>query len=324
MKQIIIIILLLFLVDCYSQNNESSILENKAEIEKYVHANSKRFAKFELKKIHDFPPERDAQDSICRRIGDSLKINEYYYKADFDNNGLTDFLLIGDDYNCDESRSISCNFSSLVMMKFPKDSVKIYNLNIGGGCIIPKIVKRNNQTILEVYNRRRGILNAKGNNVVQHTLIYKYDGFIDYNEEYAKHSIEKIEFSTFGCYGTCPVFLLVIDKERNSTFFAERFNFGSEEEKMKKMTSYNREGTFKTVIKQENYNQILGLLEYMNFANFKNENMGYEEDSGNSILKITYDNGKEKIIENNGSIGNYSLDRLFDLLSELRFNQKWE
>ncbi|QGK72702.1 DUF6438 domain-containing protein [Flavobacterium sp. SLB02] len=326
MKRIIFITIQILFINCYSQKNESNTLKSKTELENYVRVNSKRFAKFELKKIHDFAPESDAQDSICRRIGDSLKINEYYYKADFDNNGLLDFLLIGDDHNCDESRSIRCNFCSLVLMSFPKDSVKMYNINLGDGCFVTKIAQKNNQTVLQIYNRRRGVLSAKGNNVEQHTLIYKCDGFIDYNKRPVKHSIEKIEFSTFGCYGTCPVFSLVIDKERNSTFFAERFNFGTEEENMKKMSSFfnnNREGTFKTVITEENYNQILALLEYMNFANFQNENMLYEEDSGSSILKITYDNGKEKIIEDYGIVGSYSLRKLYELLFELRMNQKW-
>lgn len=326
MKRIIFITIQILFINCYSQKNESITLKSKTEIENYVRVNSKRFAKFELKKIHDFAPESDAQDSICRRISDSLKINEYYYKADFDNNGLVDFLLIGDDHNCDESRSIRCNFCSLVLMSFPKDSVKIHNINLGNGCFVPKIAQKNNQTVLQIYNRRRGVLSAKGNNVEQHTLIYKYDGFIDYNKRQVKHSIEKIEFSTSGCYGTCPVFSLVIDKERNSTFFAERFNFGTEEENMKKMSSFfnnNREGTFKTVITEEDYNQILALLEYMNFANFQNKNMLYEEDSGSSILKITYDNGKEKIIEDYGILGSYSLRKLYELLFELRMNQKW-
>lgn len=326
MKRIIFIIIQFIFINCYSQSNESNVLKNKTKLEKYVRENGKRFAKFELKKIQDFAPETDAQDSICTRIGDSLKINEYYYKADFDNNGLVDFLLIGDDHNCDESRSIRCNFCSLVLMSFPKDSVKMHNINLGDGCFVPKIAQKNNQTVLQIYNRRRGVLSAKGNNVEQHTLIYKCDGFIDYNKRPVKHSIEKIEFSTSGCYGTCPVFSLVIDKERNSTFFAERFNFGTEEENMKKMSSFfnnNREGTFKTVMTEENYNQILALLEYMNFANFQNKNMLYEEDSGSSILKITYDNGKEKIIEDYGIVGSYSLRKLYELLFELRINQKW-
>ena len=127
---------------------QSDFLRTKLEIEKSVHANSERFKKFELKKIHDFTPENSAEDSICRRIGDSLKINKDYYKVDFDNNGLIDILMIGDDHNCEESRAISCNFSSLVMMSFPKDSVRIYNVNISSGCLIPKIIEKNNQILL--------------------------------------------------------------------------------------------------------------------------------------------------------------------------------
>jgi hypothetical protein len=329
MKKALFIIIYFFVVNCYSQNKglelpQSDFLRTKLEIEKSVHANSERFKKFELKKIHDFTPENSAEDSICRRIGDSLKINEDYYKVDFDNNGLIDILMIGDDHNCEESRAISCNFSSLVMMSFPKDSVRIYNVNISSGCLIPKIIEKNNQILLEVYNRKKGILSVKGDNVEQHTLIYKYDGFIDYNEMPVKHSIEKIEFSTSGCYGTCPVFALEIDSQRNSTFFAERFNFGTDEENMKKMLSYNREGTFRGIIKEENYNQIVELLEYMNFMSLNDEYYEAQDDNQSSILKITYDNGKVKTINDYGLIGTYSLKKLYQMLFELRVNQKWK
>lgn len=330
MKKIIFITIQFVFINSYSQNkgNEqsSNFLDTKVEIEKYIHANSEKFRKFELKKINDFDPDKYdyERDLICKRIGDSLKISENYYKADFDNNSLMDIVMIGDDYNCDESRTISCNFRCLVMMCFPQYLVKIYNLNLSSGCYIPQIVKKKNQTLIKVYHRKIGVLSDKGNNIEDHTLIYKCDGFIDYNEKPVKHFIEKIEFSTSGCYGTCPVFSLEIDKERNSIFVAERFNLGTDEENMKKMLCYNREGTFRSIIKQENYQQILELLEYMNFESLNNEYDEAQDDNQSSTLKITYDNGKVKTIEDNGLVGSYSLKKLYELLFELRKNQKWE
>jgi hypothetical protein len=47
-------------------------------------------------------------------------------------------------------------------------------------------------------------------------------------------------------------------------------------------------------------------------------------DDQTAKLKITYDNGKVKSIRDYGLLGTYGLDRVYQLLFELRENQKWE
>ena len=42
------------------------------------------------------------------------------------------------------------------------------------------------------------------------------------------------------------------------------------------------------------------------------------------VRTVTYDNGKVKSIRDYGLLGTYGLDRVYQLLFELRENQKWE
>lgn len=323
MKTIILISLLFILTNCKGQEKTKS----EIELENFIHSKTKDYKKFELKKISEFNRGRgkENEDKICKKIADSLGIDKSFYEVDFDNNGLSDYLVIGDNHTCSGENNISCDFSSMVLLRFPNDSVKSFHLVKGySGCIVPKIVKKNNTNLLEIYNQKRGVLSEKGNNIEKNTLIYKFDGFIDYNENPIKHNIEKIEYSTTGCYGTCPIFELTINKDKSSIFNAKHYNFGTDEEKRKQMSSMKDEGFFKTEIKEENNNEIINLLEYMNFETLKNEYSVNWTDDQSSTLKITYDNGKVKVIEDYGLIGTYSLEKLYRLLFNLRKNQNWK
>ena len=322
MKEFFLISLLFFLSNCIGQEKTQS----EIELEKFIHSKTKSYKKFELKKISDFKRgvNREIQDKICKKIADSLRIDKSFYEVDFDNNGLTDYLVIGDSHTCTGEHNTSCDFSSMVLMRFPKDSVKTFRLVRGfSGCIVPKIAEKNGRKIIEIFSQKINGWSDNGK-IEKYTLIYKFDGFIECNENPIKHNIEKIEYSTSVCYGICPVFELTINKDKSSIFNAKHFNFGTYEERRKQMSSMKDEGVFKTEIKGENYNEIINLLEYMNFETLKNKYSVNWTDDQSSTLKITYDSGKVKIIEDYGLIGTYSLVKLYDLLFDLRKNQNWK
>ena len=53
--------------------------------------------------------------------------------------------------------------------------------------------------------------------------------------------------------------------------------------------------------------------------------MGSRQTDGQTCgLKITYDNGKTKIIHDYGLIGTFGLDRTYEMLFNLRKNQTWK
>ncbi|MFT3796481.1 hypothetical protein [Flavobacterium sp.] len=92
----------------------------------------------------------ESQDSIGKIIADSLGINKNFYKADFDNNGYTDLLIIGDNHTCWGTNG-SCDFSSFVLMNFEKDSINAIDIkNNHHSFIVPRIIYENKQPFLEI------------------------------------------------------------------------------------------------------------------------------------------------------------------------------
>src|SRR5690606_10983273 len=96
----------------------------------------------------------------------------------------------------------------------------------------------------------------------QKDLIFKFDDFIEYNSTPETYKIEKIEYQTTMCYGTCPKFYILIKNDKTAIFKAELYNRKSRDSKM--IT-----GTFKTTLSNNCYSDITHLLNYIDFPNLK-------------------------------------------------------
>ena len=131
----------------------------------------------------------------------------------------------------------------------------------------------------------------------------------------ANHIIEKIEYATSMCYGTCPVFSLTINSDRKAEWNAEKYN---------KINDQEVHGIFHSEITKEQYNKLIDLLNYIDFEKLNDVyEVGYP-DAQSSTLKITYDHGKVKSIYDYGKKGTEDLRRVYQLLFDLRENQKWQ
>jgi hypothetical protein len=130
------------------------------------------------------------------------------------------------------------------------------------------------------------------------------------------HSVEKIEYQTGPCFGTCPEFKITINKDRVATYEAIRFN--------KDEINSKNEGFFHALIDVDHYERIVSLLDYIDFEKLKDSYRVNWTDDQTCILKITYDNGKSKEIEDYGLLGSFGLSNLYKMLFDLRNNQHWE
>ena len=148
-------------------------------------------------------------------------------------------------------------------------------------------------------------------------LTFKYGDFVEYNSNPKSYSIEKIEYQTTMCYGTCPKFYISILKDKSSIFKAEAYNRELRNPKEIK-------GVFNTTLSDTSFLEIINLLNYIDFPNLNdNYAVGWTDDQ-TCTLTITYDNGQTKAIKDYGLIGTYGLDKLYQLLFDLRFNQNWK
>jgi len=310
MKEILIFSILLFTIHIgYGQKIPSRIdsISSKEDVEKLIRSFDKDYKRFSLKPITEFT-SRNEGNEFCNKIADSLDITKSFYKSDFDNNGYTDLLAIGYYYG----------FKIFVVMNYGKDSLKLNSLTRRSfqECTFPKII---NDTIIRYYNMSRPNWRTsdKAKSLQFSDLIFRYGDFIEYNMNPKNYSIEKIEYQTTMCYGTCPKFFLSIDKNKAAIFKAEAYNRDANDGKEIK-------GTFSTIIEEKQFLEIISLLNYIDFPSLKDNYAVSWTDDQTSILTVTYNNGQVKKIQDYGLIGTYGLDKLYQMLFNLRNNQKWK
>lgn len=317
MKKLPYLLLLLIMASCQTdkpqpqkaivQPSKIDSLNSVASIEKFIHSKDSLLSGYKLKSIKEMKLQ-GRYDTIGVKIATLLGIDKPYYKADFDNNGYQDLLTIGQSYSL---------MFVYAYMNFGKDSIKAVDVKPNWSAFsVPNIKVEGEATFLEVYTPH--VADETGTlKIRKDKLLYKFGSFIEFHERQSGYAIEKIEYSTSLCYGTCPSFDIVINKDKTALFMPHFYNFtnvrGAKEET----------GTLKTIVKDKDFDEIIGLLNYINFPILKNRYAASWTDSATATLKITYNNGKVKTIEDYAMVGTYGLKGLYQLLADLRYNQKW-
>lgn len=140
-KSLQIIFFLLIIQSAFGQKRQFDIdkINTKEDIESLIHSFDKEYERFKLKKLSEFESSSD-ENNLCKKIADSLQITDSFYKSDFDNNGFTDILVIGEYYE----------FNIFVVMNYGKDSLKLNRLTRRSfqDCVFPKI---SNDSIINYY-----------------------------------------------------------------------------------------------------------------------------------------------------------------------------
>lgn len=321
MKNLIYLLLVFTFISCKkeipsfkkTQLKASKIdsLNSVASIENFIISNDSTLKGYKLKRIQDFEVTYNAEKTGVM-IADSLNIQKSYYKADFDNNGYQDLLVIGDFY----SNNLMYPF---VFLNYGKDSIKTINAKVNRHAfVVPKISIINREPFLEIYSADYVNYDIEKVKKRKEKLTFKYDNFIEYNPNPEIHDIERIEFSTTGCYGTCPVFDIDINSDKTAVFKPHYFNFSQDN------NAKEEKGILKTKLKEKDFSEIIELLNYIDFPQLKNDYSVSWTDDQSCTLKITFDNGKVKTIKDYGLVGTYGLNRFYNMLFDLRKNQKWK
>jgi hypothetical protein len=276
-------------------------IQTAGQIEKLIAHIDDRFADFKVNEKLRF------SDEECQRLSDSLRIKAWT-KADFDNNGWTDLLVVG--------RQRLAAILCIIDKGNNQFALNRITRRFSQDCSFPVVDTIKGLPAIEYYFRsypERGNWD-KPRPLERKTLIYKFGDFVEANQNPVSHRIEKLEYSTTMCFGSCPSFKMEMNEDRTGAFNAWMYN---------KIAGKEVKGDFKTTIDEPHFKEIIDLL---NYADFENLNSNYAvdwTDDQTSTLKITYDGGKTKSITDYGLMGTYGLDRLYQLLFELRGNQNW-
>lgn len=317
-------IFLLCFFSCKEKNTitlQDEKVQLKHDIEYYLKNKDSAFINYTIKPISDFKYD-DLENKVNKKLSKELDINDFIYKADFDQNGVEDFLVIGDAKWCLGRNDESCSFDPLVILNYSQNNSKILLLGTKfSRYFVPKIEFKNGKALIAIYVNE--ILDWKketlSNKPSKKLLEYKFENFIEYKStENYDYNIDKIEYKTSTCFGTCPEFEITIDKNRNATYKAINFNFSEE------FSENNFEGMFKTKLGEDSFDQIITLLNHIDFPYLKDQYHVDWTDNQTGTFKVYYNYGKVKEISDYGLKGTKGLEVLHNLLFELRTNQTWE
>jgi hypothetical protein len=251
--------------------------------------------------------------SQLKRRLDSMFPNATFLKEDFDKNDYTDLIITGEYYQH--------SFNAIALMNYGNEKYSVIPLNLfeTGFPIYPKLVYKNNLPAVEL-NAIELFPEFSENGISKKTLIYKDGVFMEYYDGLENYQISKIEFSSNGCHGSCPVFDLKIHKDSISSFRAKHYNFS----RKKEINTKSEEGYFEAMINKKDYEEICEIMNYIQLKNRKDEYFSGTFHDPFCYLKVHFTDGSTKTIKDRGKIGTNGLNLLYRKLSALRFNQEWK
>ncbi len=327
MKYFACLLFSVILVACHSNEFKkkpripSSIdqLHTKAAIEAFIRKSDTNYKKYELKKLQDFHRSYN-NDSINRVLANRLHINTQFEKADFDNNGYTDLLVIGDNHTCSSSSVEPCSFTPIVVMNFGPNNIKIIPINLDyTDAIAPLVSYKEDQPFLMVFKKKRDYITKK---IIKkkYQLTYRFDNFIEYNPHPSSRTVSNIQFISGLCFGECPYYKLELSNQGQSTFYAYEYNRPT----ATSSPSMLMEGVYTTTLSSRTFKKLEELINYCDFQNNKNNYFVTRTCSSTGYIKITYTNGEVKRIQDYGMVGTYGLRILYHEFAKLRFNHQWK
>jgi Domain of unknown function (DUF6438) len=285
MKSIIFITTILFAVQV-SRANEIDDLKTAKEVQKFL-----------IKKVSG---EWKGINFFEGGFPDTSEYGKYkFFKIDLDNNGLTD-LIINGKYFLAVTDEGNGHYKSHFIDRGAFSLASYTLVNILYKEKVPLL-------IITGYNESNGLL---WDTTKKDTLVYKFNGFAEYNSTVGSLKIERIKFLTTGCFGTCPMFKMEIDNDRKAIYNAIEYN--------------DKKGTFAATIDTASYNNIIETLNCIKLTSLKDDYEVRWTDDQHVTLEITFNNGLTKSISDYGAIGTFGLANLYDQIFLLRQTQTWK
>lgn len=220
-----------------------------------------------------------------------------FYKLDFNSDKIIDLLIYHTEWDI---HYISVDsICALHINRIPNSRHKFLKPS------------NNKNGLFEIMRFEHIFINGNWEDTITSTYLeYVENKFLEFYPKFSFNPIDKIEYSTLGCYGECPIFELSIKSDRSASYNAIDFNDST--------------GFFETILDQENFDSIIDILNSVNFKAIKDTfKVGWTDDQ-TCITKITFMTGETKTIYD---YGQSSLNRLiifYNKVYSLRQNQNWK
>lgn len=274
--------------------------------------------KYTFKEVFDREKEEDEED-----------FEWYVKKIDLDNNGYTDLVvhtyfvptIIILDFGDENYREL--NFRNLnpfwddepeldSITKIGNENILVFETEIMeyDDTEYPNIRIAKNQKALSFNKKSKEFeWTIRDVKFKVDSLTVKFGELVEYkNNKHKPDKIKELYFSTTGCYGSCPVFEIKLDSARNLEYEGKRF------------TNYS--GLKNTKLNQTDFDNLIGLIEFSELKGLKDFYSVNWTDDQTGKLKIIYENGDIKEIQDYGLQGTTNLVAIYRKLFEINKNVK--
>jgi hypothetical protein len=222
-------------------------------------------------------------------------------KIDLNGDGRTDLLVHGGCFGT----------AVFVAIDMGGDLYKLYRLfkRFDTDLEVARAVQVNGQTVLILYGQ-----SCKGESIVKSrdTLIYRDEGFVEYQAHPAHYHIAYITFTAGGCpMGTCQAYRIRINEEGSARYVASSY--------------IPNEGVYTGNLNAADLGRIKGLVNYTRFRAIREP---FEDcsvmDAGIWTIEVGFADGSKKRYDVRGDQAPFGLLAIEDFFSEIRQTQRWE
>jgi hypothetical protein len=282
---------LLFSTDANGANKIDS-LKTDLDVELFIRSLHPGYKEFKLASPAD----------LCMSECFRTETIKYRDTADFDGNHRTDLVVVG--------------------LRGPDDPINIVVVDTGNGFNVVSIgldYQYYGSCFITVDSKNRSLLRKhieiyegwQPCGFIRHELLhYQFGGFIEYTQNHNSKPISKIALSTTFCYGRCPVFDMSVDQNGEVLYIAKSDNPDT--------------GAFKTQIHQSVFNDLAGLISYINVDSMESKYDIGITDQATYFLTVTYADGSSRKIEDYGAHGTAGLRLIYAKFYTIRRNVNWQ
>lgn len=221
-----------------------------------------------------------------------------WQKADLNGDGHTDLLV----------NSFLGEFRPFVILYENKRHFKVIELSYSmfDRDDVAKLSEVNNQPVILFYKKMFGEDRMGAN---ADTLVYRFNGFVEYNPQPQHQQIAEINYRTGMCLGECPVFAINIKADGKATYTGGQYNEDF--------------GDFYGQVAERDLKMFNEVIDYLDPKKLNNKYKVDWTDSPTCWLTVKFKDGTIKEIEDYGELGTFGLRRLYSIFAQFKVDQYW-
>ena len=280
-----------------------------------------RFLKKEINKEYSFKFVFDKE-----KEDDEEDFNDFIKIIDIDNNGMNDLIVNGyspliivlnygeNNYKeIDFKRNLFSDYEPELdtIVKIKNETIFVFETKVSEfdeTVYHNTKIKKDQEVLSYDFKTKESKWVIKDEKYKVDSLTIKFGELVSYkyHKPNNQSKIKEINFSTTRCFGSCPVFEIKLDSDSLLEYNGIMF------------TNFKGKTTKKLELKE--FNSLIGLVEYADIKKLDDSYSVNWTDDQTVKLKVVFENGDTKEIQDYGLMGTINLQAIYNKLFEISQN----